>query len=227
VEKRMTAPPIASTTRSTGDRPTGWLRGTAGWTPHLVQTGVSNFFDNLEYPLVMVNDLLQGQFMPSSRDTGRLLLNTTSYRRLMDPATAAGLEKNDRDFGQTLAVGRPTGPYLVIPFLGPSDLRDAVGRLAMSMHPRHSSANSYVDYGLWLVRRSTRAHACWTPRVRSTSAYDRTPSCATSTCSTATSRSTRQSLDEEQQEQKLWRNRGRDPADARKVPPRPPAPPRH
>ena len=126
-----------------------------GKTIEQFRTGVSNFFDNLEYPIVMVNDLLQGQFMPFLSDTGRLLLNTTvGIGGLMDPATAAGLEKNDRDFGQTLGKwGARTGPYLVIPFLGPSDLRDAVGRVGDEYcNPRHYIRNSYVDYGLWLVR---------------------------------------------------------------------------
>jgi len=76
-----------------------------------VQTGVSNFFDNLEYPVVMVNDLLQGQFMPFLSDTGRLLLNTTvGIGGLMDPATAAGLEeKTTAISARRLASGAP-GP---------------------------------------------------------------------------------------------------------------------
>ena len=130
-------------------------RGYRKATPHFVQTGVTHFFDNLEYPIVMVNDLLQGQFKPFLSDTGRLLLNTTvGIGGLMDPATAMGLDKNDRDFGQTLGKwGAGTGPYLVIPFLGPSDLRDAVGRVGDDYsNPRHYIRNAYVDYGLWLLR---------------------------------------------------------------------------
>ena len=107
-------------------------RGYREVTPHFVQTGVSNFFDNLEYPIVMVNDLLQGQIGPFFSDTGRLLLNTTvGIGGLMDPATRVGLEKNDREFGQTFGKwGIGTGPYFVIPFLGPSDVRDSVGIVA-------------------------------------------------------------------------------------------------
>lgn len=126
-------------------------RGYRKVTPHFVQTGVTNFFDNLEYPIVMVNDLLQGQFKPFLSDTGRLLLNTTiGIGGLMDPATALGLDKNDRDFGQTLGKwGAGTGPYLVIPFLGPSDLRDALGRVGDEYcNPRHYIRNSWVKYGL-------------------------------------------------------------------------------
>jgi phospholipid-binding lipoprotein MlaA len=126
-------------------------RGYRKATPHFVQTGVTNFFDNLEYPIVMVNDLLQGQFKPFLSDTGRLLLNTTvGIGGLMDPASAVGLDKNDRDFGQTLGKwGAGTGPYLVIPLLGPSDLRDAVGRVGDEYcNPRHYIRNSWVKYGL-------------------------------------------------------------------------------
>src|SRR5437868_8333483 len=71
-------------------------RGYRKVTPRFVQTGVSNFFDNLEYPLVMVNDLLQGQFTPFVSDTGRLLLNTTlGVGGLMDPATRVGLDRSE------------------------------------------------------------------------------------------------------------------------------------
>ncbi|HEY0768423.1 MAG TPA: VacJ family lipoprotein [Steroidobacteraceae bacterium] len=126
-------------------------RGYRKVTPHFVQTGVTNFLDNLEYPTVMVNDLLQGQFKPFVSDTGRLLLNTTlGIGGLFDPATAAGLDKNERDFGQTLGKwGARTGPYLVIPFLGPSDIRDALGRVGDEYsNPRHYIRKAYVKYGL-------------------------------------------------------------------------------
>ena len=127
-------------------------RGYRKITPQAVQTGLGNFFDNLSYPVVMVNDLLQGQFKAFASDTGRLLLNTTvGIGGLLDPATAAGLDKNDRDFGQTLGKwGLRTGPYLVIPFLGPSDMRDAVGKVGdIYSDPRHYIRNNYVSWGLW------------------------------------------------------------------------------
>ncbi len=129
-------------------------RGYRKVTPHFVQTGVSNFLDNLESPVVMVNDLLQGQFKAFASDTGRLLLNTTlGIGGLLDPATAAGLDKNDRDFGQTLGKwGLRTGPYLVIPFLGPSDIRDAAGKVGdVYSDPRHYIRNNWVSWGLWGV----------------------------------------------------------------------------
>ena len=97
--------------------------------PQFAQTGVSNFLTNLAYPKVMVNDLLQGEFKAFGNDTARLLLNSTlGIGGLFDPATAAGLDRNDRDFGQTFGKwGMKSGPYLVLPFLGPSDVRDSLG----------------------------------------------------------------------------------------------------
>ncbi|TLY80927.1 MAG: VacJ family lipoprotein [Gammaproteobacteria bacterium] len=131
-------------------------------TPQFVQTGVSNFLDNLQYPVVMVNDLLQGQFTPFAQDTGRLLLNTTlGIGGLFDPASAAGLDKNDREFGQTFGKwGIKPGPYLVIPFLGPSDVRDGFGLVANTYaDPRVYINNDAVKYGLWVVHAvDIRAH---------------------------------------------------------------------
>ncbi|HEY8053979.1 MAG TPA: VacJ family lipoprotein [Steroidobacteraceae bacterium] len=129
-------------------------RGYRRVTPHFVQTGVGNFLDNLGSPVVMVNDLLQGEFRAFASDTGRLLMNTTlGIGGLLDPATAAGLDKNDRDFGQTLGKwGVRTGPYLVIPFLGPSDIRDAVGRVGdVYSDPRHYIRSNWLSWGLWGV----------------------------------------------------------------------------
>lgn len=100
--------------------------------PQFVETGVSNFMDNISYPVVIVNDLLQAKFRPALRDTGRLLLNTTvGIGGLFDPASKAGLDKNDEDFGQTLGKwGVSSGPYLMVPFFGPTTLRDGVGSVA-------------------------------------------------------------------------------------------------
>ncbi len=123
-------------------------------TPHLMQTAVRNLFDNVDTTVVMVNDLLQGQFKPFLNDTVRLLVNTTiGLGGLFDPATHAGLDKNSRDFGQTLGKwGLKPGPYLVLPFLGPSDVRDAVGRVADTYAtPRTYISNRYWNYGSYLL----------------------------------------------------------------------------
>jgi len=126
-------------------------RGYVRVVPQVLRTGVSNFFDNLGTPITMVNDLLQGQLRSFANDTGRLLLNTTlGLGGLLDPATQAGLDKNDRDLGQTLGKwGLHTGPYLVIPLLGPSDVRDAVGRVGDEFaDPRHYVNSVWVRWGL-------------------------------------------------------------------------------
>ena len=125
-------------------------------TPQFLQTGVHNFFDNIDTPVVMLNDLLQGQLRPFVSDTGRLLLNTTlGIGGLFDPATAAGLAKNDRDFGQTLGKwGVKSGPYLVLPFLGPSDVRDTAGKMVDTLStPRTYIRNTYWDYGTYLLEK--------------------------------------------------------------------------
>jgi phospholipid-binding lipoprotein MlaA len=124
-------------------------------TPQPVRTGVTNFFDNLETPITMVNDLLQWQVKAFFNDTARLVLNTTlGIGGLFDPATRAGLDRNDRDFGQTLGVwGVKSGPYVVLPVLGPSDVRDAFGRGADTFaNPRHYISNNWVAWGMWGVR---------------------------------------------------------------------------
>jgi phospholipid-binding lipoprotein MlaA len=97
--------------------------------PQFVETGISNFMSNIHYPVVIVNNLLQAKFKPALSDTGRLLLNTTfGLAGFLDPASAAGLDRNDEDFGQTLGKwGAGAGPYLILPFLGPYTLRDGVG----------------------------------------------------------------------------------------------------
>jgi phospholipid-binding lipoprotein MlaA len=97
------------------------------YVPAFMRSGISNAIDNLSYTTVIVNQLLQGKWGPAMNDTGRFLLNSTlGLGGLLDPASAAGLDRNDEDFGQTFGKwGVPTGPYLVVPILGPSTLRDA------------------------------------------------------------------------------------------------------
>lgn len=124
-------------------------------TPDPVETGVSNFMDNITYPIVIVNDLLQGKFAAAARDTGRFLLNTTlGVAGVFDPATAVGLEENDEDFGQTLGVwGVPPGPYLMLPFLGPSTVRDGIGRIADEYSdPRNYIERDAVRYSILALR---------------------------------------------------------------------------
>ncbi len=97
--------------------------------PPFVRTGIGNFFSNLNDVIVALNNLLQGKIPAAINDLGRVLVNTTlGVLGVMDPATELGVEKNNEDFGQTLGSwGLGAGPYIVLPFIGPSSLRDTVG----------------------------------------------------------------------------------------------------
>ncbi len=122
--------------------------------PHPIRTGVSNFFDNLKMTTVMVNDALQGKFRASATDLGRFLLNSTvGIGGILDPASSAGLDKNNEDFGQTLGHwGVHAGPFVELPLLGPSDVRDAPSRLVDAYtNPGAYIRNAYVKWGLYTV----------------------------------------------------------------------------
>jgi phospholipid-binding lipoprotein MlaA len=100
-------------------------------TPQFVRTGIGNVLSNVEYPGTVINQFLQGKFLLGLKDTGRFLINSTlGIAGIFDVATPLGLEKNDEDFGQTLAVwGVPSGPFVNLPFFGPSSMRDAPSRV--------------------------------------------------------------------------------------------------
>lgn len=101
-------------------------------TPQFVRTGVSNFLDNLRTPVVLANDLLQGEFERAELTLGRFMLNTIlGVGGFIDVGGKVGMpDRHYEDFGQTLAVyGVGSGPYLMLPLLGPSNGRDAFGRV--------------------------------------------------------------------------------------------------
>ena len=103
-----------------------------GWDfvmPHPVQRGISNFYDNLLFPIRFANDLMQGEIDPAVVILSRFTVNTTvGLAGFFDVATAIDLPSHQANFGQTLGKwGLPPGPYLVLPFMGPSDVRDTVG----------------------------------------------------------------------------------------------------
>jgi phospholipid-binding lipoprotein MlaA len=95
---------------------------------------LSNFFSNLDDVVVTINDLLQFKVVQAVSDTGRVVVNTTvGLFGIADVATMVGLKKHNEDFGQTLGYwGISSGPYLVLPVLGPSSVRDGVGLYADS-----------------------------------------------------------------------------------------------
>lgn len=98
--------------------------------PAHARSGIHNFIENLGEPVNIANDLLQAKGKQTLRDTGRFLINSTfGLLGFFDVAAHVGLPEHDEDFGQTLAQwGVPSGPYLVLPILGPSTIRDASGR---------------------------------------------------------------------------------------------------
>ena len=104
-------------------------KGYVNITPQPVRSHISNFFSNLRLPVTVINDLLQLKPLDAVRDTGRFAVNSTlGFGGFFDPASEWSMPPHSEDFGITLARwGVPSGPYLQIPFLGPSDLRDAVG----------------------------------------------------------------------------------------------------
>jgi phospholipid-binding lipoprotein MlaA len=127
-------------------------RGYKKVVPGVVRTGVSNFMDNLFYPVTMANDLLQLKFKPFGQDTGRFLLNTTvGIGGLFDPASKVGLQKNEEDLGQTFGYwGAKPGPYFMIPILGPSDVRDGIGKIGDGfLSPLSYVNNNYIRYGIY------------------------------------------------------------------------------
>lgn len=97
--------------------------------PKPVRQSVSNFFSNVGYLNVVLNDFLQGKFKQGFSDTGRFAVNTTvGVGGLFDPASSFGMPQHEEDFGQTLGVwGNGPGSYLVLPIGGPSSTRDVSG----------------------------------------------------------------------------------------------------
>ena len=96
--------------------------------PDPVEKGVSNFFNNLKEPIRTVSFIFQGEFSKSLNSIGRFTVNTITSLGTFDVASKIGMEKNETDFGITLAKGGvSSGPYIVIPIIGPSNLRDFSG----------------------------------------------------------------------------------------------------
>jgi phospholipid-binding lipoprotein MlaA len=128
--------------------------------PSPIQKGVSNFLNNLKLPLVVVNQVLQGQFQNASNSTGRFLINSTAgIFGLVDVADNMGLEKKQEDFGQTLAKwGLGDGFYVVLPIFGPSNLRDTAGMiLTYTTDPVNAYAVSQNETWLLPARTATNA----------------------------------------------------------------------
>ena len=128
--------------------------------PSPVQSGLSNFLSNLRAPLVVVNQLLQGQGGNAAQSTGRFIVNSTiGLFGIIDVAEKIGLEEKEEDFGQTLATwGVGDGLYIVLPLFGPSNLRDTTGML-LTMATDPINAYAVTEGDAWLVPTRTAANA--------------------------------------------------------------------
>ncbi len=119
-------------------------KGYQAVTPTFFRAGVTNLFTNIGDVATALNNLLQGKAGDAASDTGRFLINSTlGVLGLFDVATPMGLEKHNEDFGQTLGVwGVNSGPFLMLPLMGPSTLRDAASRPVDG----YAGYSRYVDH---------------------------------------------------------------------------------
>lgn len=117
-------------------------------TPKPLKKGVTNFFNNLEEVETSVNQLLQGKPLKAINDLSRFVINTTvGIAGVFDFASKIGLVRHEEDFDQTLALwGIPSGPYIMLPALGPSTVRDTLSRpftsfLSVTFHMTEADVN--------------------------------------------------------------------------------------
>jgi phospholipid-binding lipoprotein MlaA len=121
--------------------------------PQPIRTGLGNFWDNLDYPVTITNDLLQGQVKSFFSDIARFVFNSTfGIAGFIDVASMGnGLPKNNRDFGQTMGKwGVPPGPYIMVPVFGPYTVRDGIGSATVDTlaNPR-TYTSFWIATGLW------------------------------------------------------------------------------
>ena len=128
--------------------------------PSPLQSGINNFLSNLRAPLVVVNQLLQGQGENAVQSSGRFILNSTvGVFGLFDVAEQMGLEEKEEDYGQTLATwGVGDGFYVVLPLFGPSNLRDTSG-MVLTMMTDPINAYAVSEGETWLVPMRTAVNA--------------------------------------------------------------------
>ena len=132
-------------------------KGYRAVTPEVVNKGITNFFSNLDDVLVFVNDLLQLKFQQAASDLARIFFNTTiGLAGFIDVASHMDLPKHNEDFGQTLGYwGVPPGPYIVLPLLGPSTLRDTVGLSvdSFAFDPTFRLGRESTGYYAWTLNK--------------------------------------------------------------------------
>ena len=129
------------------------------WGPPDVRDGISNFVNNWQEPVTFINDVLQAELKRGQNSVSRFLINSTfGLFGVFDTASKWGLDRHDEDFGQTFAVwGFPEGPYIILPLLGPSNVRDFSGFMVdffydpVSFWLEHKKW-TYVRYGRLALR---------------------------------------------------------------------------
>ena len=126
--------------------------------PDPVEKGVSNFFSNLKEPMRFVSFVFQGEFMKSVNSVGRFSINTFTSLGTFDLASRIGMTKNETDIGLTLAKnGVSSGPYIVVPIIGPSNIRDLSGNVVeffVDPVTNNIPNRSYVSIGSGLNSRA-------------------------------------------------------------------------
>lgn len=120
--------------------------------PGGVRKSVGNFFRNLLEPTTIINDILQGKFEQALLDSFRFLFNSSfGLLGFVDIATVMELERHQEDFGQTFAVwGFKPGPFIMLPFIGPTNVRDGIGLIPYYLYtdPRLYNPEASVDLAL-------------------------------------------------------------------------------
>jgi len=146
-------------------------------TPAFVDKGVTNFFSNIDDINVVANDLLQFKLAQSGMDTGRLLVNTVvGLGGFVDVASKLSLPKHNEDLDQTLGIwGIPSGPYVVVPFLGPSTPRGVVGLAGDgATNPLYWINPAAIAYGTGTLRTiDTRADLLSATKIVDQASVDR------------------------------------------------------
>jgi phospholipid-binding lipoprotein MlaA len=152
-------------------------RGYQKAVPGEIRDRVRNFFGNISDVFIGVNNFLQGKFADGANDWARVAFNTTiGLFGIHDIATDMGYEKHNEDFGQTFGRwGAGTGPYLVLPFLGSSNVRDGIGTgVDMYADPLGEVRGYRTQYALWGLRLTqTRADLLEASRILEEAALDR------------------------------------------------------
>jgi phospholipid-binding lipoprotein MlaA len=145
--------------------------------PGEIRDRVRNFFGNIEDVFIGVNNFLQGKFSDGANDWARVAFNTSiGLLGIHDVATDMGYEKHNEDFGQTFGHwGARTGPYLILPFLGSSNVRDGIGTgVGMYVDPLGEVRGYHTQYALWGLRLTqTRADLLDASRILEEAALDR------------------------------------------------------